>query len=461
MLHFDDSSVEPEVQQSEVDGIPQWLMNDIVNYAHYKRNDQPHHQRPHIHRSRPFTANCGGEPGANHRKLKANSRMSNYVNWSSEIGSHGAPEKSHEAARWERRCLNKEWISDVKLKEIVRVNNEFKMQAFKPSKPADMKPSNHRARDRNNLATTDLGGSTEYASSEAAEVLTVAAADAIAARRRMLIFYAGVSYLARLQQKKNFLWTILDRSFKRLQQNFRYKRQRAKYSQSTIVLSMCLMFRIQLRVWRKCYSANLVTKFIVEHFATRTQVVIRKYLRKVRVCQRTIRAFLIVNRARVALVECLWEKLEKQLLQQIDRREEKAEVQRQKEVERQIAKADSTGLHLKWMLVESRVRRLMTKMNKVQNDAQSFERAVERFARMKQNTADVVQPAANQRGQLSRRKDDEDFSDDLVDAHLGHVDRDTRKRIIREHIRSKRKKFIEKFQQEHGLSLDTHNKQGK
>ena len=64
--------------------------------------------------------------------------------------------------------------------------------------------------------------------------------------------------------------------------------------------------------------------------------------------------------------------MEKKLIRNIDKDEERMELIRRKEIEKLIMKADVTGVNLKWMLVENKVKALMSKMSKVQGRSEAF-----------------------------------------------------------------------------------------
>jgi hypothetical protein len=508
---------------SVVKGIPQWLLTDIVDYAAYKRTQLTFGTGVGLH-NRPHTVNhtTAGTDHSNRRK--AESKMNTYKNWTQESQGRwwaqghadrtGSAATSYQPLSTSFLPMEPTTPNPIAASNVQTVNNV----PLIPSKPVGNKRSVPRGRNPNrtkktgdqtntedgdNRPETDTADAiTDVDTKSASDQINSLHADQLAAKRNLLTFYVTMCYFRKLRRRKHMLWNRLSKAFTKLQRMFRLKRLIRRTRKSTEILSKTLFFRIQFKVSVKRRAANRITKFISDFFKIRTQVVIKRYLMKVRTCQRCIRGFLAVHRARILLLEHYWDRMEKKLIRNIDKDEERMELIRRKEIEKLIMKADVTGVNLKWMLVENKVKALMSKMSKVQGRSEAFEKHCRVFADKQQHRRvqyDLLKQRRSQqqpqqqpdssskqtsarpsttqgsrahpgsRGKLLATQhdekavveDSESGDEDTTYRHIGHVDRATRRQIIVKHISLKRKLFVERNQLDHGLSVDTNNKKGK
>ena len=215
-----------------------------------------------------------------------------------------------------------------------------------------------------------------------------------------------------------------------LQNSFRNRLFARRLRSLVIAINCSLKFRINMRVLRKRCAARRIEQFITDFFKSRTQVVIKRYIVKIRICQRTIRSFLAVNRGRVQLAMLLWEKYEKIARRRLAQQELLLEIARQKAAEKQvrISTAVDSAVHLQWQQLDNRVHRLLRRMQK----AQTKSLIVDASCSGKQLSLDEARRTIAM--QFDQRKH--------VCLNLQRIDHFKKLEIISANIRMKRRLFV-------------------
>lgn len=132
-----------------------------------------------------------------------------------------------------------------------------------------------------------------------------------------------------------------------------------------------LRFLLALRIHKKRRALRLITRFANDYNVNHTHNIVRRFLGKVRRCQRYVRDFLCINKARRNFVARYWLKIEKHIRLLHEKEEKIAIALKKKEIADQIAKSrrknkKMAGMDSRWDHIHTKVCNLLLQADMVQ-----------------------------------------------------------------------------------------------
>lgn len=187
------------------------------------------------------------------------------------------------------------------------------------------------------------------------------------ANQRMKTLLILTLYNVFLGKRFNFFNCIRKFKFKRvfliigrlIMKYIRKKRLSEYYKNLRIPIN----FIINIRKFRKIKATNTILWFIKNINSGQSSTIliaVKVFLKKIRYCQKIIRSFLLINRARVHLLLLFWKRNEKKWVKFYSNKVEKNDILSQQQLSERIMKDNKKLTHKKWEKTHAKVINLLS-----------------------------------------------------------------------------------------------------
>jgi hypothetical protein len=138
-------------------------------------------------------------------------------------------------------------------------------------------------------------------------------------------------------------------------------REKKKYNKFYQSFRIPVSFIMSIRRFKKSKSIKIIKWFLsIKNTNKDFQVAVSKFFKKIRYCQKIIRSFLVINRARINLIHIFWKRFEKKFIKLYSNKVEKNDILAQQQLNDRIMKDNKKLTHKRWDKTHTKVINLLT-----------------------------------------------------------------------------------------------------